>query len=108
MRSLLYRLYVRLMLLRVHAGQWLYQLYLSRRKSDLAEADLSYLNLSGTNLSGADLRNANLRRCDLTDVNFTGADLSGADLTAALVTEKQLAKAASLSGTTLPDGTVHI
>ena len=108
MRTVLYRLYVWFLKTNVELRQWLYQLYLRRRKDDLAGADLSYLNLSGANLSQANLREANLHRADLTDVNLSGADLSGADLTGARVTGNQLDQAKSLAGAILPDGTKHI
>ncbi len=108
MQRLLYRLYLYFATIRVRLGQRVYNLYLHRQRSQLANADLSYLNLSGTNLRGADLRGANLRRCDLTNVDLTDADLSGADLTAARVSEAQLAQVKSLVGATLPDGTVYV
>lgn len=108
MRRLLYRIYLRWVAWNVLLRQRLFALWLSRRKEQLAAADLSYLNLSGANLSGGNLRDANLRRCDLTNVDLTGADLSGADLTMARVSAAQLDSAASLVGTTLPDGTIHI
>jgi hypothetical protein len=107
-RRSLYRLYLRLATTNIRFRQWLFALALGRRRADLAGADLSYLVLSGTNLRNGNLRDANLRRADLTGVNLQGADLSGADLTGARVTEAQLAQAASLAGTTLPDGTIHI
>jgi len=108
MSRFLYRVYLYVMTINVRVRQRLFNVWLSRRKAELAHADLSYLNLSGTNLRDADLREANLRRCDLTNVDLTGADLSGADLTAALVSEGQLTSAGSLVGTTLPDGTIHV
>lgn len=108
MQRLLYRIYLYLATFRVRWGQRLFNIYLSRRKADLADADLSYLNLSGTNLRDANLRGANLRRCDMRGVNLHNADLRGADLTAALVTEEQLAHAKSLAGATLPDGTIYV
>lgn len=98
MRRWLYRLYLRLATVNIRLGQRLFAFRLSRRRAELAGADLSYLVLSGTNLAGA----------DLSGVNLSGADLSGADLTGALVSEEQLATAESLSGTILPDGTIHI
>lgn len=108
MRRWLYRLYLRLATVNIRLGQRLFAFRLSRRRAELAGADLSYLVLSGTNLAGADLRETNFRRADLSGVNLSGADLSGADLTGALVSEEQLATAESLSGTILPDGTIHI
>jgi serine/threonine-protein kinase len=108
MRRWLYRLYLRLATANIRLGQYLFALRLSRRKTELAGADLSYLVLSGTNLAGADLRETDFRRSDLSGVDLTGADLSGANLTGARVSEEQLATAGSLSGTILPDGTIHI
>lgn len=108
MRRFFYRLYLRWVAWNVLLRQRLFAYWLSQRKDRLVEADLSYLNLSGANLSGGDLRNANLHRCDLTNVNLTDADLGGADLSMALVSQEQLESAASLAGTTLPDGTIHI
>lgn len=108
MRRWLYRLYLQLATVRLRLGQWLFAFALGKRKADLMGADLSYLVLSGTNLRDANLRDANLRRTDMTNVDLAGADLSGADLTGALVSEEQLAQAGSLTGTTLPDGTIHI
>ncbi len=104
----LYRIYMRSMTMRLRVGQWLFATWLGRRRSKLAGADLSYLVLSGTNLRNADLREANLQRSDLSGVNLQGADLSGANLRGARVSETQLATAASLVGTILPDGTIHI
>jgi uncharacterized protein YjbI with pentapeptide repeats len=108
MRRFLYRVYLYTITINVRFRQRLFNIWLSRRKAELARADLSYLNLSGTNLRGADLREANLRRTDLTNVDLTGADLSGADLTAALVSEEQLARAGSLTGATLPNGIIQV
>jgi uncharacterized protein YjbI with pentapeptide repeats len=44
---------------------------------------------------------------DLTGADLRQADLSGADLTGAKVTDAQLAQLRSLTGATMPDGTVH-
>ena len=97
--------------------------------SDLTNANLSGANLSGANLSSfvnkelsiysraANLTNANLSTAiltgaDLTDANLTGANLSKADLSyanlaRAKVNPEQLAKAKSLKGATMPDGSKH-
>ena len=78
---------------------------LSRAKlsrADLSEADLSRANLSGANLTRADLSGAHLGGADLYEAN-----LSGADLTTAFTSDEQLARARSLEGATLPDGTLH-
>lgn len=101
-------LYVRLLRANVAVRQRLFQIWLGRRKAELAEADLSYLNLSGTDLSGADLRGAILVRSDLTGVNLAGADLSDADLRGARVTAEQLAQAKSVAGAILPDGSIGL
>jgi uncharacterized protein YjbI with pentapeptide repeats len=53
--------------------------------------------LGATDLGEADLRRANLSRADLGRANVTGA----------AVTDDQLARARSLEGTILPDGSVH-
>ena len=50
------------------------------------------LSLSGAKLSGASL---------------TEAGLQGGNLTDAIDTDEQLARAKTLEGATLPDGTVH-
>jgi hypothetical protein len=86
----------------------------------LKGADLKGTDLTNASLSGADLTEANLRDADLTDANLSGArllyadlgdvDLSGArvndaDLRGAKgVTKERLGQAASLGGTTGPDG----
>jgi uncharacterized protein YjbI with pentapeptide repeats/DNA-binding transcriptional regulator YiaG len=71
-------------------------------RADLHEANLSEADLTGANLTSADLFRANLAAADLRD-----ADLHGANLTSADVTDEQLARAKSLEGTTLPDGTKY-
>jgi hypothetical protein len=91
-------------------------------RADLTEANLSEAGLKGVNLTGAYLDVANLRRADLRGAKLCGAylvgadlseadlrrtDLSGADLSLAKVIRKQLAKAKSLEGATMPDGTKH-
>lgn len=65
-------------------------------------AEIFKVNLRGANLSGANLRNAYMSNSILAE-----ADLSGANLSAATVTPEQLAKAKSLTGATLPDGSTH-
>lgn len=80
------------------------------------------INLSGANLSGADLAGAFLRETKLIDANLSGASLQGAnlsganlqganlsdaDLSNAKVTDEQLAKAKSLQGALMPDGSKH-
>jgi hypothetical protein len=93
---------------------------------------ISYATLDGANFTGVHLRgicfvggslcNAQFIGTDLRDSQFfeidlSGADLTGADLTNAsliavnligtIVTDKQLNKAKSLKGATMPDGTKH-
>ncbi len=85
--------------------------------ADLESADLSYAelvsanlesaDLSGADLSGADLMHADLRYSNLRLADLSGADLSGADLTNATISDTQLAKAKSLSGVIMPDGTLY-
>jgi hypothetical protein len=92
------------------------------READLSLADLRGAALHWTDLTGADLREADLTRAYLAHADLSGAGLSGAnlgdaslreaDLTRAnllstWVTNEQLAKAQSLEGTILPDGSVH-
>jgi uncharacterized protein YjbI with pentapeptide repeats len=102
-----YSLYLRLMQANLALRQRLFQIWLGRRKADLAQADLSYLDLRGTNLSGGDLREANLAFCDLRGIDFSDADLTGANLQGALLTGDQLDQAGSLAGATMPNGAVH-
>lgn len=75
--------------------------------ASLENADLFFANLSGVNLAGADLHSANLGYTDLRGATFIRANLSNASLNGAKVTSKQLAQAASLQGTIMPDGSVH-
>ena len=85
--------------------------YANLFSADLTEADLSgailrYANLAYANLCSADLTEANLSGANLSEANLSGANLSGANLDGASnVTNQQLAQAASMLGTTLPDGT---
>jgi uncharacterized protein YjbI with pentapeptide repeats len=94
--------------------------------ANLSDAGLTAVNLAFTNLSGANLRDAELSDADLvftnlsdaglSDANLTLANLSGANLSSAYLrdanlrdarncTNEQLARATSLVGATLPDGT---
>ncbi len=104
------------------------------RGADLRGVNLSGANLSGAifssitfvprvfggtiiipnraDLRGADLSRANLRGADLNNVmlleaNLSEAILDGANLSKATVTPEQLAKAKSLKGATMPDGSIH-
>lgn len=72
------------------------------RRADFSSSDLSEVNLSKADLRGASLSGAHLLGADLND-----ADLSGVNLYRANVTEAQLARAASLEGATMPDGTKY-
>jgi len=77
------------------------------REANLRGADLSEANLYEANLQDADLRQANLSRAVLWLADPLNAHLEGANLKDAKVAGAQLARAASLAGATLPDGTVH-
>jgi uncharacterized protein YjbI with pentapeptide repeats len=69
---------------------------------------LKGITLPHATLSDANLRDANLRYADLSGANLSGANLSGANLTdAKRWTKEQLAKAKSLEGATMPDGSKH-
>ncbi len=83
-------------------------------EANLEDADLTNSALSGINLSGANLsdgsdpdrRGALLMGANLQDARLDGADLSHANLESATgITNKELQQqAASLKGTTMPDG----
>lgn len=76
--------------------------------ADLRNANLSYGSLFFANFSGANLAGADLHSSDMHNVNLAGANLAGANLKDATgISSAQLAKAGSLSKTTLPDGSVH-
>jgi hypothetical protein len=87
------------------------------RNTILFRADLWDCNLIQANLSQAILRKANLSQAQLWEANLTGADLSLADLSdadfrdanlfKANVTDEQLKQAKSLTGATMPDGSIH-
>ena len=96
-------------------------------KADLERAHLSEAILRGVNLKGAFLEQTKLKRAyledahlecarlygtslkgaDLTNAEMKNPDLSGANLTDAQVTDEQLARAKSLEGAIMPDGTKH-
>jgi uncharacterized protein YjbI with pentapeptide repeats len=91
-----------------------------RERGWLSDGSLHSAFLEEANLEGADLEDgvlpavsfqgANLVGADLWFVQLEGADLEGADLRDArlkdaMVAAEQLARAASLAGATLPDGT---
>ncbi len=70
---------------------------------NLSFATLLFVDLSGTNLHGADLH-----ATDLHNVDLTGANLSDANLKDSVgLTNDQLAKAKSLAGAIMPDGSTH-
>lgn len=77
----------------------------------LQEANLSRANLFRANLLEADLRKANLREANLIGADLSGADLRGADLSGAKIgsSDRVMVKltGARLTGTILPDGSVH-
>jgi uncharacterized protein YjbI with pentapeptide repeats len=87
--------------------------------ANLVGAVLNAANLSSANLSKANLRFASLKGAKLfgdgpiiggankSETDLSEADLSRAELTGANVTDKQLDKAKSLKGATMPDGTKH-
>jgi hypothetical protein len=76
--------------------------------ADLYGADFAFADLSGANLNGANLRHAYLSEADLYGADLRSADLRSADLSHALdTTSQQLNTAYSLSGTTMPDGSIH-
>lgn len=70
-------------------------------------AKLNDAKLEKANLSGAYLHEVQLINADLSLANLNGAILSDANLKGAIVTEEQLAKAKSLKGAIMPDGTKH-
>jgi uncharacterized protein YjbI with pentapeptide repeats len=75
--------------------------------TDLQGAYLNRSDLSGANLTYAKLDFADLTDADLTDATLTDATLEGANLKNAKVTLEQLAKARSLKGATMPNGSKH-
>jgi uncharacterized protein YjbI with pentapeptide repeats len=82
------------------------------QRTYLDNADLSKATMRAANLSEADLRNANLQGATLFGANLhradlANADLSGADLSGVIVTQEQWEKAKSLTGATMPDGSIH-
>ena len=113
-----------------HLLQFLYEANLINKNdvivdlsgADLSYADLRFTTLSGADLSYADLKFANLSYADLTGANLHRANLSFASLYRAIlknadlrfasfykaeVTNKQLAETPLLTGTILPDGSLH-
>ena len=88
---------------------------------DLSSANLSNDDLSGANLAGANLVDDSMAKANFAGANLgcidqiyvsicadlSGATLSGANLRMATVTNEQLAKAKSLQGAIMPDGSKH-
>jgi uncharacterized protein YjbI with pentapeptide repeats len=70
--------------------------------ASLGGADLTRAFLFGAELEGATLTNTDLKNAFLKDANLRDTDLRGAEGW----TNEQLAQAESLSGATLPDGTL--
>jgi uncharacterized protein YjbI with pentapeptide repeats len=87
------------------------------REANLREANLREALLLNTNLFGAVLEKANLKealilKANLKEAFLEEADLSGASLSADMsgardTTPEQLAKAKSLEGAIMPDGSIH-
>jgi uncharacterized protein YjbI with pentapeptide repeats len=77
------------------------------RQRTFDRAILQPTRLASLDLPEIEPRHADLSLADLSGADLSGAVLSKADLTGATVTDEQLAQAASLEGTTMPDGTVH-
>ncbi len=75
---------------------------------NLSYADLFKANLANAFLSNADLSHADLSQANLSNADLTRADLSGAKLIGAKVTDEQLARARSLAGAVLPDGSTYL
>lgn len=73
----------------------------------LSGVDLRDTDLRGTVLKVVDLQDADLERANLIGVDITNSNLVGANLKDAKVSSDQLAKAYSLKGATMPDGTIH-
>ena len=79
----------------------------SLRRAFLLRANLRGAILRYANLMNARLAVANLERADLEGAYMEGADLGKANLKGAKVKPEQLAKAESLEGAIMPDGTVY-
>ncbi len=78
------------------------------RGADLRKANLTYVTLNFANLSGADLRGTDLQSSDMHNANISGANLAGANLKDVVgLSNEQLARAQSLTGTIMPDGSKH-
>ncbi|MBE3558279.1 MAG: pentapeptide repeat-containing protein [Ktedonobacteraceae bacterium] len=73
------------------------------RGANLTYSDHAYANFSNANLAGADMHAS-----DFKNANLSGADLTGVDLhDARNLSQEQLARAKSLKGAIMPDGSRH-
>jgi uncharacterized protein YjbI with pentapeptide repeats len=72
-----------------------------------SQANLGLSNLSYASLREANLSYANLAYANLSNVKLIYADLERVNLMNATVSEKQLAKAKTLTGAIMPDGSIH-
>jgi uncharacterized protein YjbI with pentapeptide repeats len=70
----------------------------------VSNTDFSNSLFVGADLSSADLSNVILRNTDLSNAILSGAELDNVDLSGAKVTCKQLARAKSFKGSSMPDG----
>ncbi len=68
------------------------------KNADLRDSYIRYAYLARANLIGTDLRGALITHTDLTGADLTGSKLDGAVLYKVTVTQKQLAKAATVEG----------
>jgi uncharacterized protein YjbI with pentapeptide repeats len=76
--------------------------------ADLRGSNLSYATLSYVNLAAANLTGANLSGSEMHNVNLTGTNLSDAYMKDAFnLGTTQFTAAKSLSGATMPNGTIH-
>jgi uncharacterized protein YjbI with pentapeptide repeats len=76
--------------------------------ADLSGSNLSFASLVFAHLAGANMQGTNLQGAELSNGDLTGANLNGANLKDAQgVKDDQLAKAKSLTGAILPDGSTH-
>lgn len=80
----------------------------SLSSADLSSADLSNADLSNALLSNTTLIETNLSNADLGRVDLSNADLSNADLRGIQgLIQDQMAKAKTLTGAIMPDGSKH-
>ena len=74
---------------------------------NLVNANLETANLERTDLYHSNLINANLHFAKLKDASFKYTNLELVNLNETIITKEQLARAFSLKGATMPDGTIH-